>query len=396
MPDERAFLATIAAEPEDDTVRLVYADWLEERGDPRGEFVRVQCRLARSDESDPHSEELRLRERALLDAHRLSWLGPLTEWGTDWRFRRGFVAAGTLGVWSLLENGEGLSRSAPLLEEVSLHHVKYALQDVRHARPLSGIRSLTISPAADDDNERLGDDDVDSLAVSPLLAGVEELSLRGNGIGIPGWVTLLNSPRLARLVSLDLSRNSIRSLAWYAPGGGSPYIPQLERTGPALEVLNLSHNDITGLEWDWLVPVSAKLRVLNLSNTDQDGWGLRQLADASPGFPGLKELNLSHNPRLRYDWSSDHEQLPAHVEGSALWSQMEVLDLSFNAFDSDAAEMFLRHPEYMTDVGWRDTVTYRPTAELSSIRLLDLRGNNITEERVRRELIERYGDRVKL
>src|SRR5262249_36968134 len=36
----RAFLDAILEAPEDDAVRLIYADWLEEQGDPRGEFIR--------------------------------------------------------------------------------------------------------------------------------------------------------------------------------------------------------------------------------------------------------------------------------------------------------------------------------------------------------------------
>jgi uncharacterized protein (TIGR02996 family) len=41
---ERALLAAIIAEPEDDTPRLVYADWLDEHARPeRAEFIRVQC-----------------------------------------------------------------------------------------------------------------------------------------------------------------------------------------------------------------------------------------------------------------------------------------------------------------------------------------------------------------
>jgi uncharacterized protein (TIGR02996 family) len=36
------FLQQIAANPDDLTLRLVYADWLEERGDPRAEFLRVR------------------------------------------------------------------------------------------------------------------------------------------------------------------------------------------------------------------------------------------------------------------------------------------------------------------------------------------------------------------
>ena len=40
-----AFLDAICREPADDTARLVYADYLEEHGEPeRAEFVRRQCR----------------------------------------------------------------------------------------------------------------------------------------------------------------------------------------------------------------------------------------------------------------------------------------------------------------------------------------------------------------
>jgi uncharacterized protein (TIGR02996 family) len=42
-----AFMAAICDAPADDGPRLVYADWLEERGDTgRAEFIRVQCELA--------------------------------------------------------------------------------------------------------------------------------------------------------------------------------------------------------------------------------------------------------------------------------------------------------------------------------------------------------------
>jgi uncharacterized protein (TIGR02996 family) len=42
MPEEAAFLAAIRAEPEDEAPRLIYADWLDERGDPRAEYLRVE------------------------------------------------------------------------------------------------------------------------------------------------------------------------------------------------------------------------------------------------------------------------------------------------------------------------------------------------------------------
>jgi uncharacterized protein (TIGR02996 family) len=43
-PEEEAFLAGIRRRPPDDATRLVYADWLEERGEERrAEYLRVLC-----------------------------------------------------------------------------------------------------------------------------------------------------------------------------------------------------------------------------------------------------------------------------------------------------------------------------------------------------------------
>lgn len=64
MADEAALLAAIIAAPADDTVRLAYADWLEEQDRAaRAEFVRVQVELARS---EPFPAELRQRHVWLL------------------------------------------------------------------------------------------------------------------------------------------------------------------------------------------------------------------------------------------------------------------------------------------------------------------------------------------
>jgi uncharacterized protein (TIGR02996 family) len=47
MSDEDGFLKAINLNPRDDTSRLVYADWLEERGDPRGEYLRLEVESRR-------------------------------------------------------------------------------------------------------------------------------------------------------------------------------------------------------------------------------------------------------------------------------------------------------------------------------------------------------------
>ncbi len=43
MSDEEALIRAILADPEDRTARLVYADWLDERGDRRGAHLRALC-----------------------------------------------------------------------------------------------------------------------------------------------------------------------------------------------------------------------------------------------------------------------------------------------------------------------------------------------------------------
>jgi uncharacterized protein (TIGR02996 family) len=53
---------------------LVYADWLSQRGDPRGELIVVQDELART--TDPERQALlRAREQELLEAHLAEWMG---------------------------------------------------------------------------------------------------------------------------------------------------------------------------------------------------------------------------------------------------------------------------------------------------------------------------------
>lgn len=62
MPTEEAFLARLADHPDDDTTRLIYADWLEDRGDPRAAYLRAEVDLARMEPGTPeyHEGELRL------------------------------------------------------------------------------------------------------------------------------------------------------------------------------------------------------------------------------------------------------------------------------------------------------------------------------------------------
>src|SRR5262245_63775193 len=91
-PEVRAFLEDIREHPDDDTPRLVLADWLEDQPDEadraRGEFIHLQYLLNQPGVARP---EWRSRMRELLAEHAIDWLGPLTRLIDGWRFERGLL-----------------------------------------------------------------------------------------------------------------------------------------------------------------------------------------------------------------------------------------------------------------------------------------------------------------
>ena len=89
-----ALLAAIYDNPRDDGPRSVYADWLQARGDLRGEFIALQL-ARRTGIGDAASER---RERTLLAAHGREWLGPLASVMTAGSavFERGFPSKVTV------------------------------------------------------------------------------------------------------------------------------------------------------------------------------------------------------------------------------------------------------------------------------------------------------------
>ncbi len=67
------WLAAIAAAPDDPLVRLVYADWLDDQGDPRGEQLRLDVELASRADNDPSAEPLRQRLTELVPGTDARW-----------------------------------------------------------------------------------------------------------------------------------------------------------------------------------------------------------------------------------------------------------------------------------------------------------------------------------
>ena len=80
----------IIGNPDDDGLRLVYADAI---GGERGELIVIQCELARGELTKEQETARRERERELLEKYATEWAGSIPKHARRWSFRRGFVEA---------------------------------------------------------------------------------------------------------------------------------------------------------------------------------------------------------------------------------------------------------------------------------------------------------------
>ena len=303
MLDADAFLRMIVANPDDHVPRLVFADFLEENGDPaRAEFIRVQCELA-SGVGDPAREcLLARRERELLRLHEERWVRPVGElvnrefnlcrammkkvragpdaradlsaeermlleryerYGAtpppaliDWQFRRGFLERVTITARAFLHHAAKLFHFAPVLCDVRLHGTHGLVGDLAACPGLGNLSALDFTACG------LTDADLEALAGSPYLGRLRSLNLRGWGrITSSGVGLLVAAPGLERLESLNLRHTGVG-------------------VGGASELASSPH--------------AARLTDLNLDNNALGDSGAQLLA-GSKHLGGLVSLSLSGN-----------------------------------------------------------------------------------------------------
>src|SRR5947207_1339627 len=184
MTHEDVFLQDIIENHQDDTPRRIYADWLLDHPDPvrvaRGEFIHLQCDLARCPPGPPRPEHLLERERRLLEAHAREWGSPFQRLGcVCWEYRRGFVEGVGLSASAFLSQAAVLFRSTPL-HEVKLYDTAARMADLAGSAWLARVRVLDL------EKNDLGDAEVALLAGSPHLAALERLHLWSNRLGDDG------------------------------------------------------------------------------------------------------------------------------------------------------------------------------------------------------------------
>jgi len=193
-------------DPDDLTIRLVYADWLEENGDPaRAELVRIQAEPGgRGGKATP-------RERQLLDANRPALVGGGTVGAVEWLSLLG-------------RNAPGDDRDAAVpVQSLSGRSGAVVSPGARHGLDLRGSTvhwdRVAESPVMDLIHElhlsrnSLREKGVRALLASNRLTGLHTLSLQHNGVNERCLEALVRCTTLPRLKRLDLSGNYLYSQA---------------------------------------------------------------------------------------------------------------------------------------------------------------------------------------
>jgi uncharacterized protein (TIGR02996 family) len=144
MSDEAAFLNALRDDHTDATTRLVYADWLDDRGDARGEYLRLEMEMERI--------QARLQTlRQQLDLHWLCVVSPQSLGLMTMRSGRTI----TLEALDQRKTYAGLLAGTPDRESND-HHIRSALMEAeRHC--VQGARPHLIPPPRRDYRREPGD-----------------------------------------------------------------------------------------------------------------------------------------------------------------------------------------------------------------------------------------------
>lgn len=312
VADENPTLAA-AVDEGADGAEAVYADWLQDSGDPRGELAQIQLRLAK----DPKNKELKKAEKALLKQHAAAWLGKLVEVDdmVKLEWNAGFITKARLAssyardaeFGDQDEDGEGKKPKPPMKLEIVLawllespsgrflrdltvgivqfdenHYTNVTKELAKHYLP--ALRSLYLGDFHGEETE-LNWSSIGNL--EPLYAAVpnlEKLKLRSGSMKL-GTIVL---PRLEQfeVVTGGMDAKSAKSIA-------NAVWPSLEKMsiqiGPESEGTDVKVKDLQPILDGDNLPHLSHLGVTNFNLTGQ----LVEPLATSKILPQLAELDLS-------------------------------------------------------------------------------------------------------
>jgi uncharacterized protein (TIGR02996 family) len=309
---------------------LVYADWLQQRGHPRGELIQLQHAL----EHRPGVPELEAAVRALLDSHADALLGPLAariaepgahhEAFLQLAWRRGFIEAARIGGFH--DRGESEQIVCDLLRhpsarclrglEIGCHQSgdqnnRMMCALIANIDPAPPLRRLVL---ADFDHTFVDQIDISRAPLGDLRGlgqrypALEDVQLKGTGHVDLGELALPNAHRFALRTS-SLCQETLAAIAaapwprleelelWFgdpADGYGAECGPDdladlLAAELPRLRVLRLMNAAFS----DEIVPrlaacrLAPQLEVIDFSLGTLSDSGADQLASLRSAFPRL-------------------------------------------------------------------------------------------------------------
>jgi uncharacterized protein (TIGR02996 family) len=309
---DRAFLDAIIEDPEDDTPRLVYADWLDEQGDSkRAELIRLQIELPTLLENTRRQRQLEQREKQLVPDQLAAWCRQLKLADDQIRLKRGFPEQVTLSAVRFCKRAADLVRQTPGMElNLDEPLTRAGMRKLADCEQLRSVRRLNLARCA------VEADVVAALLASKYLTQVRELNLQGCSLSDGSVLAAVAeaAPRLPGLENLDLTENRLEDdhlvpllgstlmaqlkqlrLAFYNPIGNAT----LERLAAAPSLARLAHLDMSsskvtagGLKALLEAPTLTSLKHLYLGGTRVGNAGARLLAE-SPASRSLRYLSLA-------------------------------------------------------------------------------------------------------
>jgi uncharacterized protein (TIGR02996 family) len=200
----------IFVEPDADAPRLDYANHVEAVSRPRAELIRRQIKRHRDDLAAGRMQSVPTpEERKLLAAHGAEWAAPFDEHVRAPRhdphhpelgWHRGFIEMLRTDAGVLVTLGDRLLRLGPI-RHLALDPDGTSLAEVLATPALEHLVSLDLG------GWHLGDDGARALAQCPHFERLAWLGLTCAKITEHGIDTLAGSPRLRKLVTLDLHGN---------------------------------------------------------------------------------------------------------------------------------------------------------------------------------------------
>lgn len=266
-------IAAIAAVPQDDAPRILFANWLESQGDPRGEYIRLQCELA----AGPFRSKRRAianRCKALFKEHRRQWENTLSAKG-EWTWRRGFVSSARMSASQLNKHGATVFSREPI-DSLGITQCKASLNCLNSKDWLSRLRILKL-------RGEIVQETLEFLTMQSFPR-LKSLNLGDSRLAKIPLAALFQSNSLREIKSLALSGNDLKDQA----------LNGLLNAEQKLESLYLSRNQLTDRALDIIgeSPACRSLKRLTLSgNAGLTDKGLERFLE-SDGAHSMKWLDL--------------------------------------------------------------------------------------------------------